>query len=221
MSTPTIEITPATVQEAYKILGIDQEVIIKSEKEKEDDDEDDEEKVEMKKSEIDALNEKIKKQEKELVELKKGEDPPIEKSDTLNAINALNENVGKKFEAMATINKSLSDQLSQTQEELKKSQEQIKTLEDTPIRKSLTTKNFIEKAFQENDQGNKMLSVSQHRREIQGMLIEKAGLDGDEIEKSEIDNFWNNELQYFEATNSLHPKAVQKLLLDDKIQVVR
>jgi hypothetical protein len=66
-----------------------------------------------------------------------------------------------------------------------------------------------------------MLSVSQHRNEIQNMLIEKAGLGGDMIEKGEIDSFWNQEMQYFEATNNLHPKAVQKLLTEDKIQLVR
>lgn len=234
MSTPTIEITPETIQAAYKTLGIDQEVISKAEEMEEDEDKEDEDSEEDKKEDIKEkkkkiqksisdLKEQLQKAETELAgfdgkkeEIKKSEDP------TLNAINSLNDSIGKKFEAMATINKALSDQLGETREELKKSQEKIQALEETPIRKSVTTQNFIEKAFQEDEKtGNKMLSVSQHRAEIQNMLIEKAGLGGDDVIEKSIDTFWNNEMQYFEATNSLHPRALQKLMAEDKIQIVR
>lgn len=235
MSTPIIEITPETIHAAYKTLGIDHEVISKAEEEmeKEEDDENEEEdkkedtkekKKKIQKS-ISDLKEQLQKAETELAGLEgKKEEPKIEKSEdsTLNAINSLNDSIGKKFEAMATINKALSDQLSETKEELKKSQEKIQALEETPIRKSITTQNFIEKAFQEDEKtGNKMLSVSQHRAEIQNMLIEKAGLGGDDVIEKSVDNFWNNEMQYFEATNSLHPRALQKLMAEDKIQIVR
>jgi predicted nucleic acid-binding Zn-ribbon protein len=223
MSTPTIEITPETIQAAYKTLGIDQEVISKAEEEKEDSEKDKKEDTKKKKIQksISELKDQLQKAETELAGL---DGKKIEKSEdsTLNAINSLNDSIGKKFEAMATINKALSDQLGETREELKKSQEKIQALEETPIRKSVTTQNYIEKAFQEDEKtGNKMLSVSQHRTEIQNMLIEKAGLGGDDVIEKSIDTFWNNEMQYFEATGSLHPRALQKLVAEDKIQIVR
>lgn len=219
MSNPTIEITPESIQAAYKTLGIEQEVISKAEEVEEDTKENKKEKMEKS---ISALKEQLQKAESDLAELEGKKEIEKSDNDTLSAINALNESIGKKFEAMATINKSLSDQLGETREELKKSQEQIQALEETPIRKSVTTENFIEKAFQEDEKtGNKMLSVSQHRNEIQNMLIEKAGLGGDEMIEKSVDSYWNNEMQYFEATNLLHPKAMQKLLAEDKIQIVR
>lgn len=227
----TIEITPETIQKAYETLGIDQEVISKAESEGSEEDEEEDE-MEMKKDKkkkmeksISDLKEQLQKAEDELAGLE-GEKPKekIEKggeNEILKAIHSSNEIMGKKFEAMATLNKNLENQLGETREELEKAQEKIQALEDTPIRKSITTQNYIEKAFQEDDNGNKMLSLSQHKREIQGMLIEKAGYDKEEIEKADIDKFWENEMTYFESTNSLHPKAVQRLLKDDKIEITR
>lgn len=200
----TIEINEETIQKAYQTLGIE---ISKAEGDEEDmdeegDEEDDEKtKKKVKKSEQDELS---------------SEDKIIK-----GISDSLNESFGEKFKATALLNKSLEDKLGEMNEKLEKAEQRIEELEETPTqRKSVTS--FIEKAFQEDkDSGKKMLSLSQHRNEIQNLLIEKAGLGSDLLEKGVVDNFWNNEVQYYEATGSLHRGAFEKLYKDDNIQIVR
>jgi hypothetical protein len=215
MSDKNIQITKETIADAYKTLGISlskaQESTI--EKGQEDDENDDENENENENSEVDKKEKKEKK-------------PKMEKADesaALRAIDALSKNLESKFVALGTINKALTDELSQTREELAKAQEQIEEIGEVAQRKSITTKGFIEKAFQENEtNGKKMLSMSQHKSSIQNLLIEKAGFgQGDVLEKGQVNDFWTNEMQYFEATNSLHQKAIEKLFQEDNIQLVK
>jgi hypothetical protein len=217
MSKNNIQVTPEAIEDAYKVLGISLFKAEDDEMNKEDD----------KKPEEDEGEDspEDKKEDKKEKEKKKKVPEKMEKSEdsALEAINRLSKSLEGKFEALATINKSLTDSLSETREELEKAQEKLEAIETSPMsRKSVTTSNFIEKAFQENEtSGKKMLSMSQHKSSIQRLLIEKAGLDGDTFEKSAVNDFWSNEMQYFEATNSLHPKAIEKLFKEDNIQLVK
>lgn len=235
MSKKTIEINDESIQKAYETLGIDINSLSleKAKKEKEEDDDEEEEgeeKEEMKKAEelVSKKREELEKAESELAKLNKskssGDDVLIK------ALDGFNKEMSNKFEALITINKSLENRFSTVSEELEKAQEtiekaheRIEELENSSAgRKSITTEKFIEKAFQENeDTGKKMVSMSQHKGEIQGLLMEKAGLNGDFIEKSQLDSFWNNEMQYFEATNMLRPRAVERLFKEDNIQIVK
>jgi predicted RNase H-like nuclease (RuvC/YqgF family) len=217
MSDNNIQITKEAIEDAYKVLGVSlskaQESTIIKGQENEDDEEDDEE----------DDNKKEEEKEKKSIKEKKPKMEKSQDSTILKAFEQLNKNLEGKFEALATINKGLTDELSQTREELSKAQEQIEELGEVSNRKSITTKGFIEKAFQENEtNGKKMLSLSQHKNVVQNMLIEKAGFgEGDVLEKANVDDFWSNEMQYFEATNSLHPKAIEKLYREDNIQLVK
>lgn len=219
MSKNNIQVTPEAIEDAYKVLGIS---LFKAEDDKmnkEEDEDDDEEKPKKEKED----EEDDEKPDIEKAPKKKKEKMEKSEDSALDAINRLSKSLEGKFEALATINKSLTDSLSETREELEKAQEKLEAIETSPMgRKSVTTSNFIEKAFQENEvSGKKMLSMSQHKSSIQRMLIEKAGLDEDTFEKSAVNDFWSNEMQYFEATNSLHPKAIEKLFKEDNIQLVK
>jgi hypothetical protein len=217
MSDNNIQITKEAIEDAYKVLGVSlskaQESTIIKGQENEDDEEEDEEEDNKKEEEKEKKPVKDKK-----LKMEKSQDSTI-----LKAFEQLNKNLEGKFEALATINKGLTDELSQTREELSKAQEQIEELGEVSNRKSITIKGFIEKAFQENEtNGKKMLSLSQHKNIVQNMLIEKAGFgESDVLEKANVDDFWSNEMQYFEATNSLHPKAIEKLYREDNIQLVK
>lgn len=211
-----VKVTPEALAEAYKILGVSLEKSDNPEIEKSyeeegvgDDGKEDSGGEDAKPDMSGSLNAKDKKKKK--------------KNKIKKAFKKLSKGLDSKLDALVTINKSLTDQLGQHKETLEKAQERIEELENIPAgRKSIITQNFIEKAFTENEgTGKKMVSVSQHRTELQGLLISKAGLDGDSIEKANIDSFWQNEMEYFEATNSLHPKAIEKLFKDDNIQLVK
>lgn len=214
MSKEDLKVTPEALAEAYKILGVstinkaEDPKLSKAEDEESDEDEG---------SDEDEMEDK-KENKKKGKKMEKSETPDLSK-----AIETLGENLNKKFEAIALINKGLIDELSSTREELSKAQERIEEIETSSAgRKSITTTSFIEKAFQENEtSGKKMLSMSQHKPQIQNMLIEKAGYNSNTIEKANVDSFWENEMQYFEATNSLHPKAIEKLFKEDNIQLVK
>jgi hypothetical protein len=214
MSKEIINITPEAIQEAYKTLGVE---LSKSEESVIEKAEDTEEEEVEKESEEEVEEKKEKKEKKPKME--KAEESSFEK-----AFAKLNDGLNKKFDALITLNKGLENQLSETREELSKSQERIEELEtSTAGRKSISTQNYIEKAFQENEtNGKKMLSISKHKANIQNMLIEKAGFGTEEvIEKSQVDNFWRNEMEYFEATGSLTKRAIEKLYTEDNIQLVK
>lgn len=218
MSKENINVTPEAIEEAYKVLGI---TLSKSENpslEKSEDNSEDNEDPEEEDSLEDKKEDKKEKKKKPFPKMEKSEDSAV-----LGAIEKLSKGFDEKFNAIATINKGLTDALNETREELEKAQEQIEELSKAPMgRKSITTQGFLEKAFQENEtNGKKMLSISQHKSALQKMLIEKAGFDGDVLEKSNVNEFWANEMQYFEATNSLHPKAIEKLYNEDNIQLVK
>lgn len=212
MSKKNIEVTPESIQEAYKTLGISFE---KSEdpdlKKSEDNDADDVD------GDSDPEDDDEKAPKKKGKKMEKSEDNTFDK-----AFEKLSKSLDSKFEALVTINKGLSDQLSKTNDELVKAQDRIEELETSSNRKSITSTGFIEKAFQENEEtGKKMLSVSQHKNSIQNLLIEKAGFGSDVIEKGQVNDFWRNEMEFFESTGSLHPKAIEKLFAEDNIQLVK
>lgn len=214
MSKETVEITPEAIEEAYKILGIS-----KSEDpslSKAEDDEEDEGSAE------DEEEDKKEMKKKGGKKMEKSEFPEIVKAIQVLG-ESLNKSFSEKFEALGKINKGLSDELNQTKEELQKSQERLEELENSSSgRKSITTQNFIEKAFQENEEnGKKMLSISQHKKEIHDILMEKAGYVGEVIEKSQVNTFWENEMQFHEATGSLNPRAIKELFIKDNIQLVK
>lgn len=240
MSTKSIEVNEESINKAYETLGIDMSSLEKAKKTKKEDDDEKEEDEEMEKEKGDK--DKLQKGELEKLveqkrdELRKAEESlallngksTLEKSQdntqVVDAVNKLGKDLGDRFSSMALLNKAMEDQLSEMSDRLEKAEGKIKEYEEAPLdRKSITTQGYIEKAFQENeDTGKKMLSISQHKREIQGLLIEKAGLnEGDVLEKGVTDTFWNNEMLHFEATGGLRIRAIEKLFKDDNIQIVK
>jgi len=232
MSKNTIEINDESIKKAYETLGIDYKEISKAEKEEDQDNEEpdgDDEEVDEKKKKlqkaIDDKRETLQKAQEALDLLDgKSSEPEDESSKIAKSVSdTLEKSFGEKFDALITLNKSLTGELGEVKENLEKSEERIRELEELPTgRKSITTESFIEKAFSENDEtGKKMLSISQHKNEIQRMLIEKAGLNGDMIEKSQVDTFWKSEMEYYEATGTLRPMGIERLYKEHDIQIVK
>lgn len=223
----TIEITQDTIKKAYETLGVSVESssLEKAEVEKDEDEDKDEEKEKgMRKGELESLiakqKEDLRKSEEELNALNGAKTEKVEKSESSSiekAILNMRNEINEKFTVLGQLNKSLRDQLEETQERLEKAEED---LSKSAGRKSIVTKQFIEKAFQENENGDKVLSIRAHKNEIQRLLIEKSGFSEDVIEKSQVNEFWKNEMEYFEATGGIRPRAAERLLKENKIQIV-
>jgi hypothetical protein len=190
-----------------------------------EDDAEDEDEKEMKK----ALSEKEKELEdmKKAYELKKAgkkdkkkEDSKIEKAEDFNIQKSIDEAIQpilKPIQKLIEINKSLSDELSSTKEEIEKANKRIESLEKQPVgRKSFLNTQFIEKAFQENaETGKKQLSMSQHKNEINNVLDSLA------FEKGQMNELYANGISMYQSSGVMPEDVIRDLFAKHNIQIVK
>lgn len=119
---------------------------------------------------------------------------------------AIDENGGVSSEKLDNIEKSLEniEEIDQRLEEVEKRSQG---------RKSISTKNYIEKSFPQGEpDGSNKLSISKDRSEILGILKSKAG-----IEKGEINERYADALMAYESSGSISKAIAQDLRQEENV----
>jgi|GEM_PF-1740034 len=211
----------------------------KKEKEKKDDDDDDDEiekAIKEKEAELEDL--KLKK----AAGTKKVEDNSTDKkedlgNDKLPDTDKVDPKELKKVEDRADyilgkkekteikkadtfdIEKGISDITGLIKSFTSQFEERLQNLENQPgVRKSVVKAHAIEKSFggpdDENNKGKTTLSVSRNRQQVSNILLSKSG-----IEKGELNNFYADAMQAFEATGTLSKAVVTDLYTNNNILI--
>lgn len=188
---------------------------------------------EMKKAKLESSSHHANGGEKK--QISKGEDDDLGKGDEPTELS------GDRKEAMETISKAIAgvtdlkkevDELKKSIEEnggigsekLEKIEKSLETIDKldkrlenvekrSQGRKSISTKNYIEKSFPGGEpDGSKKLSITKDRGEILGILKSKAG-----IEKGEINDRYADALMAYESSGSINKGIAQDLRQEDNI----
>lgn len=203
----------------------DKKPVASPEPKKEDGDEDDLDSMEksfaQKQEELNILKSKI--------EIKKAAAAPqaeiiAEGVDISKAFEGFKEEASKQIEKS---NQEISGKLDgffEKFDEFKKGiDERFEKLESEPVvgRKSITSQNFIEKSFgneQQNElmKGKSSLSLSKNKQQVSDLLLAKSG-----IEKGEVNDFYVDALTGFEATGSISKSVVNDLFHNHNVLVVQ
>ena len=130
----------------------------------------------------------------------------------------------KKAKAFGVVSKDLNEQVETLTEELTKANENYETLDERLEKiesqsnghKSYLSKNYIQKAFSEDEStGKKVLSLVSHRKEIVDFLDNKA-----EIEKGERQEFYQDACMAYESSGTLPQKVIKDLDNNYDIKIV-
>jgi hypothetical protein len=101
--------------------------------------------------------------------------------------------------------------------------EKIEKFLKTPIEKSITSKNYMEKGFDKDEinkgTSEKRLSLSKNRKEVISLLRQKSKIDEvDDIKKAV--GPYLSALQEFEASNKLSKAIQQDILKSEQIEII-
>jgi len=170
------------------------------------------EKSVLEKSVLERLEETTEK-------LQKAEEINLQLNET---IISLQKSIGEGFNTLIDKFKAVGELEQRHLEAIQKQNERIANIDSTPVRRSITSKDFVQKSFDEekdNKENSNKLSISKNRKDIIKILRQKSKIDEvDDLKKANGD--YLTALQSYEASNTLTKAIREDLLKSENIEII-
>jgi len=161
----------------------------------------------------------LERLEKTTEKLQKAEEINLQLNET---IISLQKSIGEGFNTLIDKFKAVGELEQRHLEAIQKQNERIANIDSTPVRRSITSKDFVQKSFDEekdNKENSNKLSISKNRKDIIKILRQKSKIDEvDDLKKANGD--YLTALQSYEASNTLTKAIREDLLKSENIEII-